>query len=216
MEYKEQIKDGRWQRKRLEIMQRDDFKCNICNEVNKLHVHHLYYKPNAKIWEYDNETLVTVCDNCHELLHKELGKISGLIAFKMLRSNIDILELYDVDNLEWLSENIKSKEIERIRKKITINGEKLRFDMSGYYNNKKGDIVVMNDNILKIFADEGIYDYTTFLYLDFYKGLPQLYLQYWNEKIVRKYEFCGYTTTEIIFEILVLTIYSGKSERRRY
>lgn len=89
MNYSSQIKDGRWQRKRLEIMQRDGFKCKICNSIDALNVHHLHYEPRTKIWEYDNESLVTLCENCHNAIHFDLGKISGLIAFKILSGEID-------------------------------------------------------------------------------------------------------------------------------
>lgn len=89
MNYINQLKDGRWQRKRLEIMQRDGFKCKVCGSENALNVHHLYYQAGAKIWEYDDETLVTLCEICHNVIHKDLAKISGLIAFKILSGEID-------------------------------------------------------------------------------------------------------------------------------
>lgn len=86
MEYKEQLKHPKWQKKRLEIMQRDNFKCTICGVNDKqLHIHHLYYLPKTKIWEYDNEGLKTVCNEHHEQLTKDLGKLSGIIAFEILK-----------------------------------------------------------------------------------------------------------------------------------
>ena len=68
--YKEFLKDGRWQRKRLEIMQRDDFKCKQCGATNDLQVHHLRYFNGRKPWEYSNEDLVTLCGKCHSLAHE--------------------------------------------------------------------------------------------------------------------------------------------------
>lgn len=92
MNYKDQIKHSNWQKKRLEIMQRDSFKCTICgNGEKQLHIHHLYYLPNTMIWEYDNESLKTVCFEHHEILTKELGKLSGLIAFDILKKRFEIL-----------------------------------------------------------------------------------------------------------------------------
>lgn len=68
--YSEKLKDPRWQRKRLEIMQRDEFRCRLCADKDStLHVHHLRYRRDAEPWEYANESLVTVCDGCHEELH---------------------------------------------------------------------------------------------------------------------------------------------------
>lgn len=36
-----------------------------------LHVHHKYYVLNNLPWEYPNEALVTLCQNCHQNLHNE-------------------------------------------------------------------------------------------------------------------------------------------------
>jgi hypothetical protein len=53
----------------------------------------LYYDNDLHVWEYDNEALVTVCDKCHKLLHSELKKLSGIVAFQMLSGEIDITKL---------------------------------------------------------------------------------------------------------------------------
>jgi len=66
MTYKEQIKSPKWQRKRLLIMQRDDFKCQSCgDEETTLNVHHLKYKNNCHIADYDDNDLITLCTHCH-------------------------------------------------------------------------------------------------------------------------------------------------------
>lgn len=65
--YRDKLLDPRWQRKRLEIFQRDDFTCRHCGDNSKtLHVHHHYYAPNAEPWEYHESALVTLCCDCHE------------------------------------------------------------------------------------------------------------------------------------------------------
>ena len=65
--YAELLKDPRWQKKRLEIMQRDNFTCQHCGATDKeLQVHHRLYRKNAKPWEYDNDELITLCKRCHE------------------------------------------------------------------------------------------------------------------------------------------------------
>lgn len=65
--YSDKLRDPRWQRKRLEVMQRDEFMCQACfDSENTLNVHHNYYKPNAEPWEYPIESLVTLCENCHQ------------------------------------------------------------------------------------------------------------------------------------------------------
>jgi hypothetical protein len=70
IDYKEQLKSPKWQKKRLEIMQRDNFTCQICGETEKqLHVHHLAYLPGRNIWDYSAQHLITVCEECHEFEH---------------------------------------------------------------------------------------------------------------------------------------------------
>lgn len=65
--YSEKLRDPRWQKKRLEVMQRDQFTCQRCsNNESTLNVHHKYYKAGADPWEYELDSLVTLCESCHE------------------------------------------------------------------------------------------------------------------------------------------------------
>src|SRR4051812_2469314 len=68
--YSEKLLDPRWQRKRLEIFQRDDFTCLSCNsKTQTLHVHHLKYFDGYEPWDYENCYLITYCVVCHETEH---------------------------------------------------------------------------------------------------------------------------------------------------
>jgi len=70
--YLEQLKDPRWQKKRLEILNRDNFTCQCCgSKENELQVHHKYYDKKKLAWEYDNDCLITLCKDCHEYETKE-------------------------------------------------------------------------------------------------------------------------------------------------
>ncbi len=67
MTYQEKLKDPRWQKKRLEIMQRDNFECQICGDgESTLNIHHYYYEPGKEPWEYNNDDLITLCESCHQ------------------------------------------------------------------------------------------------------------------------------------------------------
>lgn len=67
MTYAEKLKDPRWQKKRLEILERDNWKCMLCGDKDStLHVHHLFYYNGQEPWDYDNEALITLCEDCHE------------------------------------------------------------------------------------------------------------------------------------------------------
>lgn len=64
--YAEKLKDPRWQRRRLEIMQRDGFKCTICRDSdNQLHIHHKRYHKRTEPWDYPDDDLCTLCEDCH-------------------------------------------------------------------------------------------------------------------------------------------------------
>lgn len=61
------LQDPRWQKKRVEVLQRDNFTCQHCGSTEKtLQVHHLCYQKWKKPWEYDNSELLTLCCDCHE------------------------------------------------------------------------------------------------------------------------------------------------------
>lgn len=75
MTYSEKLNDPRWQKKRLEIFQRDDWKCRRCKSATKtLHVHHLRYLPNTEPWEYSDKLLISVCNDCHKQAHSNSPK----------------------------------------------------------------------------------------------------------------------------------------------
>jgi hypothetical protein len=68
MAYSDQLKDPRWQRKRLEILQRDNFTCLLCEDTRTtLAIHHLDYNGNP--WDIPDSLLKTVCFHCHEIIH---------------------------------------------------------------------------------------------------------------------------------------------------
>lgn len=64
--YSELLKDPRWQQKRLKILERDEWMCQRCFDAQStLHVHHRYYLPGCSPWEYTDNALVTLCEQCH-------------------------------------------------------------------------------------------------------------------------------------------------------
>lgn len=67
-EYASKLLDPRWQKKRLEILERDKFTCFQCGSDQKtLHVHHSYYIKGRDPWNYPNWSLSTLCKRCHEI-----------------------------------------------------------------------------------------------------------------------------------------------------
>jgi hypothetical protein len=83
--YAEKLKHPKWQKRRLEILQRDLFTCMDCGDMDTtLHIHHKVYRSGAEPWDYEDNELITLCENCHEqetvTLKEEAAKL--LEAFK--------------------------------------------------------------------------------------------------------------------------------------
>lgn len=84
--YAELLRDPQWQRKRLEVLQRDDWQCVECKARDKtLDVHHKRYpRWGLAPWEVDDEWLVTLCQPCH-------GQVTALR--QLARSLLDAIEI---------------------------------------------------------------------------------------------------------------------------
>lgn len=65
-QYAQKLRDPRWQKRRLEIFQRDGFQCRACKTKEvELHVHHLKYT-GSDPWDAENGDLETLCSECHK------------------------------------------------------------------------------------------------------------------------------------------------------
>lgn len=78
--YSEMLRNPLWQKKRLEILQRDNFTCILCGDKEtELHIHHEEYIRGRKPWEYENDKLKTLCKHCHFLV-EYLKKLNDQIV----------------------------------------------------------------------------------------------------------------------------------------
>jgi hypothetical protein len=92
-QYWELLQDPRWQRKRLEILSRDIFTCKECGATDKpLHVHHKIYIKGLKPWEYKEQLLTTLCNDCHESEEALIISFKSLLA-DILASGVDYWEI---------------------------------------------------------------------------------------------------------------------------
>lgn len=81
--YSEKLKNPLWQKKRLEILNRDEFTCVICSDnQTELHIHHKEYTTGRKPWEYEDSNFQTLCKHCHEVIeaYKSCGVISVIAS----------------------------------------------------------------------------------------------------------------------------------------
>lgn len=79
-EYLEKLKDPRWQKKRLEIFQRDEWTCQKCfDQESTLVVHHRCYLLDVEPWDYPDYLLITLCESCHELEREQWAEYETLL-----------------------------------------------------------------------------------------------------------------------------------------
>lgn len=80
-DYSSKLRDPRWQRKRLEVLEAVGWACQNCGEESKeLQVHHMLYKRGKNPWEYNPCELVVLCENCHLMVEKGTTSVLTLIA----------------------------------------------------------------------------------------------------------------------------------------
>ncbi len=94
--YYEKLRDPRWQKKRLAVLDAAGWRCEECGaEGRELHVHHGYYGKGLDPWDYSDKTLHTLCDNCHEIAEQLLAEIReriGRLRFAGLSDLLSRLE----------------------------------------------------------------------------------------------------------------------------
>lgn len=90
MEYSKKLQNPNWQRKRLEILNRDNFQCISCGAKDKeLHVHHRWYIFGNEIWDYPNNCFETLCHECHEYIELHIKEATHDINLELRRSILD-------------------------------------------------------------------------------------------------------------------------------
>lgn len=96
-EYQKLLLDPRWQKRRLDILNRDGFTCRECGATDRtLHVHHMLYRRALAPWEYDDGALITLCEDCHAQEHEtrresEAAVLDELRSIGVTASSIEFL-----------------------------------------------------------------------------------------------------------------------------
>jgi len=81
MSYSENYKNPKWQKKRLEVLNRDEFTCQSCHSTEKtLNIHHCVpYRKGAMPYDYKNDELVTFCEDCHKEISEKIRYCMAII-----------------------------------------------------------------------------------------------------------------------------------------
>lgn len=95
------LKDPRWQKKRLQILERDGFTCQSCRSTtHTLHVHHRFYVRGREPWDYPEIALVTLCEPCHsnegEWRSEREAELLAILREKVLAQDVS-----DISDLFW-------------------------------------------------------------------------------------------------------------------
>ena len=97
--YSELLKHPKWQKKRLEILNRDGFSCMDCGDSEStLHVHHIKYIYGNDIWDYNDSNFVTLCESCHNDITKMKKYIKSTIddTFISLDEILEFTKIIDL------------------------------------------------------------------------------------------------------------------------
>ena len=81
-DYSNLLKNPKWQKKRLEVLEAMGFKCENCGKDDQeLQVHHRIYSANLKPWEHDIKTMAVWCENCHKSYHQNKDYILKNLSY---------------------------------------------------------------------------------------------------------------------------------------
>jgi hypothetical protein len=120
MNYTEQYKHPKWQKRRLNKMDsvmkfydKDTPCCEWCyNDEEQLHIHHKEYVKNRDIWDYKDDELLVLCESCHKDIHAMNNEIKSLIAgmsdmaetFQSVRSVLFLMSRFGFPSITYIDE----------------------------------------------------------------------------------------------------------------
>jgi hypothetical protein len=79
--YSQKLRDPRWQKRRLERLEKSSWRCDRClDSKSELQVHHNWYVTGLEPWEYNVDQLSTLCVNCHEVAGEVHKKLKTLLS----------------------------------------------------------------------------------------------------------------------------------------
>lgn len=136
--YKEQYLDPRWQKKRLLILERDDWTCQCCySKENTLNVHHRIYITDKDLWDYPDDLLVTLCVDCHESEKEDMKKALSELDLQMKMKFLS-------DEITDIAQGINEIGLENFSEVTSITASAIRWSFS----NKK-----MNETMMRSYKE---------------------------------------------------------------
>lgn len=112
MTYTEKLRDPRWQRKRLQILERDGWKCRACHDTKtNLQVHHLFYAKKDP-WDYPDEAYQTLCEPCHKFRQDVADRAATKLKMWLATKSNDEIEDVAATFLDGCSEGEDSEHVD--------------------------------------------------------------------------------------------------------
>lgn len=120
--YLKSLHDIRWKDKRKEILARDKYTCQRCRkEQCYLEVHHKKYESGKMAWEYKNEDLTSLCQDCHHDISLHIKNINYTVnsimmdyekskSFVFLMEQICMLDTQNIAELGDVAYNLLKKQ----------------------------------------------------------------------------------------------------------
>lgn len=112
--YKEKLLDPRWQKKRLEILQRDNWTCQRCGETKEtLHVHHVHYQ-GCEPWDTEDKYLRTMCSSCHDYETERMKVVMLELKSSLTKLALDSSDISEIaSGFSDYADNLAAFKIER-------------------------------------------------------------------------------------------------------
>lgn len=90
--YSEQLSSPKWQRKRLEVFERDNFTCLSCGATGEqLQIHHVNYVYGKLPEDYETSELITLCKECHECITAKIKQCNWIV--RIMGNSVEKLDL---------------------------------------------------------------------------------------------------------------------------
>lgn len=112
--YSEKLLDPRWQQMRLRVFERDKWSCRSCgNKDGTLNAHHPVYHPFAEgPWDYEIDSLVTLCSECHSDEHISLESSKANVLISLVK--MGYWGSYEMDNLCDVLNALKKDDLNKL------------------------------------------------------------------------------------------------------
>lgn len=71
----------------LEVLMRDKNSCRLCGVQREVQIHHIVYRSQDKTRINDVSNCITLCSNCHRLVHSNKKKYMEVLKQIIEKSN---------------------------------------------------------------------------------------------------------------------------------